>query len=717
MNYRSTKHGEVTLLGASLAQFSCEWDELNRQLFSSHPLFDSRFVNLLLQYFGTGKERLLRLSDGDIPCGMTIIQPTNFGGWQSFLPSQLQASALLFKRGCAANDILSTMPLSATRLDLLSVDPLYSTLDYSLDSENFSIRHALTMSIELAGTFDDYWFSRSKGLRDNLARYQRRLERDGFDLSFRCYEAPDDMKDAVARYSQLETRGWKGDLGTAVSEKNGQQLFYADVLMAFAITGQAFVMELWIGDQLGASRLFIKNDQMIVCLKTTFDEELKAYSLGRILLKMAINELYSRVPGGYIEFYTDATADQLSWATHHRFIEHKTLYLGEYSRVAMQGGRLLLDYFQKSSKAVKYWKNYSVASYSSLDELPESAISLLCQVEQQSVEFGLTWFRNFLAKVRNPEGVPKFYVLEREKTVIAILPVLIYQKARRVEQLGNYYTSLYAPALNTDAGSGELQLLLKAITSEFPEIVEFFFMPLDSDSKESAHLRDSLQRLGWISFGFSCFGNWYLPVLLGWDDYFASRNAIVKRTATRMERKFYKAGGNVEFCFSGDRLEDSINAYLTVYAKSWKVPEPYPEFMPGLIREMSSIGSLRMAVAWLGEQPVASQVWIVHHNKASIFKLAYDENYSEYSPGTILTTQLLKYVMAVDQVKEIDYLIGDDPYKKRWMSHRRERRGLVAYNPTSIIGIGRMVIELIGRSFKHLHRKFKSQISFGKYNR
>ena len=41
----------------------------------------------------------------------------------------------------------------------------------------------------------------------------------------------------------------------------------------------------------------------------------------------------------------------------------------------------------------------------------------------------------------------------------------------------------------------------------------------------------------------------------------------------------------------------------------------------------------------------------------------------------------MERVMSVDQVHEVDCLIGDDPYKQNWMSQRYESWGIVAYNP------------------------------------
>ena len=46
----------------------------------------------------------------------------------------------------------------------------------------------------------------------------------------------------------------------------------------------------------------------------------------------------------------------------------------------------------------------------------------------------------------------------------------------------------------------------------------------------------------------------------------------------------------------------------------------------------------------------------------------------------------MKHVIDVDRVSTVDYLSGDDPYKKDWMSHRQERWALVGYNRRTVRG-------------------------------
>jgi CelD/BcsL family acetyltransferase involved in cellulose biosynthesis len=123
-----------------------------------------------------------------------------------------------------------------------------------------------------------------------------------------------------------------------------------------------------------------------------------------------------------------------------------------------------------------------------------------------------------------------------------------------------------------------------------------------------------------------------------------------------------------------------LHDYARIYASSWKTPEPFPQFIDGLARACAEAGWLRLGIVYIDEQPAAAQIWIVTGGIATIYKLAYDERYARLSLGTILTAHLMEQVIDADKVHEVDYLTGDDAYKKDWMSDRRERWGIVAFN-------------------------------------
>lgn len=126
--------------------------------------------------------------------------------------------------------------------------------------------------------------------------------------------------------------------------------------------------------------------------------------------------------------------------------------------------------------------------------------------------------------------------------------------------------------------------------------------------------------------------------------------------------------------------------------------------MPGLIRLCAELGKLRLGVVRIDGQPVAAQVWIVHHGVAAIYKLAYDARVAALSVGSVLTAALMEHVIDIDRVRQVDYLMGDDRYKQDWMSHRRERWGLMAFNLSTLDGLSGYARHVGGRLFRRLER-------------
>ena len=321
-NERWRAHG----LNRSLDASADTWDRLNQHLMAGHPMLDSRFIDAMLRHFGDGSERLCQLErDGEV-VGMCILRRAKPGVWATFLPSQTQVGPAILADPADLAGLPTQLPGLAGQVDLLCQDPDFSPAFQCTGIPCQTKTHALTMSIRLEGDFDSYWADRSKNLRAAIRTRENRLARAELQPRVVRHDRPEDMPAAVDRFGALESAGWKGRAGTAVSSDNAQGPFYRELMAAFAATGQAVAYEYWLGDHLAASQLAITSEGMMVLLKTTYDEELASFSPGRLLLREVIADSFRRLPGGVIEFYTNADADQLAWATDQRWIEHISLY-------------------------------------------------------------------------------------------------------------------------------------------------------------------------------------------------------------------------------------------------------------------------------------------------------------------------------------------------------------------------------------------------------
>ncbi|MGB1139924.1 MAG: GNAT family N-acetyltransferase, partial [Halioglobus sp.] len=99
-----------------------------------------------------------------------------------------------------------------------------------------------------------------------------------------------------------------------------------DIMEAYAAHDEAWVFELYLGDSLAASRLCIANSEQLIILKTTYDEQFSDYAAGRILLYETVRYVFERQISSRVDFYTNATRDQLEWSTSSRTMHNLSMF-------------------------------------------------------------------------------------------------------------------------------------------------------------------------------------------------------------------------------------------------------------------------------------------------------------------------------------------------------------------------------------------------------
>jgi len=310
--------------------------------------------------------------------------------------------------------------------------------------------------------------------------------------------------------------------------------------------------------------------------------------------------------------------------------------------------------------------------------------------------YSAQWFENFINSVARTIGdeISFFYQNDKYPIVLAIM-YGVNGSLRQIRSLSNYYSPLYSVvgnAVNDD--SQYVADFFKTIAKQLPVWDVMELRPLAQE--ESQFLLKQLKMAGIPAVSFFCFGNWYLEVNgRSFTQYLAELKPKVRSTINTKTKQFEKLdGAKLVIVTTKQGLDAAIDAYETVYSSSWKNTEPYADFISGLVRTAEQTGSLRLGIAYLQDKPIAAQIWLVAHNVAYIFKVAYDEDYKHYAIGTVLTAKLMQYVIDNDKVNVVDYLQGDDPYKKNWMSHRRERWAILAFNTSTIKGNVEMVKEI-----------------------
>ncbi len=124
-----------------------------------------------------------------------------------------------------------------------------------------------------------------------------------------------------------------------------------------------------------------------------------------------------------------------------------------------------------------------------------------------------------------------------------------------------------------------------------------------------------------------------------------------------------------------------------MHHQSWKDTEPFPAFIPELIRFAESLGVLRMGTLKIDNENAAAQFWIIWRGKALIFKLAYVDKFrairqARCSPCTCSSTSFKK-IAPTNSISD-----GVTTHTRSFgFRARRERWGIEAINPRTVRGL------------------------------
>ncbi len=319
------------------------------------------------------------------------------------------------------------------------------------------------------------------------------------------------------------------------------------------------------------------------------------------------------------------------------------------------------------------------------EQCPEEVREVLALSGQESFFTLPGWFR--LVAEHGLDAGSKAYIAVNCDTSIGM--------ACRHEPSGRVLrscTNLYSCAFDIIAGRPDT----RSVHAFFRELIgtagSLDGVRLEGFDPESAHfpiILDGLRAAGLVAKPYFAWGNWFEPTSgMAFEQFLSTRSSPLRNTWTRKRAAVMKSA-RTQFRFHerDEDIEPFISAYEQVREQSWKEPEPYPAFIPGLIRFAAGLRALRSGILIVDGVSAAAQFWILWGGRATIYKLVHAEKFADISPGTILTMEMIRRVLGEDRPTEVDFGRGDDDYKKLWLTRRRELWGIEAANPHTWRGL------------------------------
>jgi len=241
----------------------------------------------------------------------------------------------------------------------------------------------------------------------------------------------------------------------------------------------------------------------------------------------------------------------------------------------------------------------------------------------------------------------------------------------------NWHTPDFGPIAKDERS---LSKLVEALFARHPRRVSL--MSLDSETRMVALCSELASRHGYRVLVRTIERSPYLEVNQPWAEYQRGLSRKVRGDAKRQIRRLEEIGTlNLDVRDGAERLDELLTEGFRVEASGWKGSRgtaisskaDTDRFYREVARWAADQGWLRLAFLRLDEIPIAFHYSLEEAGVHYFLKGGYDSRYERFSPGKVLTYQMLSRAFSLGFAR-FEFLGTDDSWKLNWTSYYRERK-------------------------------------------
>ena len=294
----------------------------------------------------------------------------------------------------------------------------------------------------------------------------------------------------------------------------------------------------------------------------------------------------------------------------------------------------------------------------------------------QTFDWLATWQRNIGAR----EGVTPAIVIGRhEGEILFILPFVVEAGgfARRVTWLGSYLCNYNRPLLAKDfskrVDATRFVALWREITQLLRSRLHHDVLDLEKMPEMIGEQANPLLALRVTPH----VNDAYLTNLVGdWDTYYATKRSSATRKTDRKKRKRLADHGEVKFVTATDSagivrtidalIEEKRKSYATLGVANMFEWPGYRDFFVEMASRPQSRGLTHVSRFDVGSVTAAANYGLMFRGRYYYILAGYDDGeLARFGPGSAQLMDLMRYSIEAG-IKQFDFTIGDEPYKREW---------------------------------------------------
>lgn len=284
------------------------------------------------------------------------------------------------------------------------------------------------------------------------------------------------------------------------------------------------------------------------------------------------------------------------------------------------------------------------------------------------------WWRAF------GKGALEILTIRRDGRLVAVLP--LGRQFGALSSTTNWHTPDFGPVIEDPPA---LRALAEELFVRAPRHVSLAFV--DGAGATLPECREAAASRGYRVLTRTLERSPFVRIDRDWQAYERGLSRNARGDAKRRIRRLKELGSmSVEVDHGTDRLDDLLAEGFRTEAAGWKgkdgtaiASRPDTEGFYSEIAHWAAARSwLRLIFLRLNGRPIAFHYSLEHDGVHYFIKGGHDASYDSFSPGKILTYEMLFRSFA-SELRSYELLGGDDPWKRLWATSYRERELFQAF--------------------------------------
>jgi len=280
----------------------------------------------------------------------------------------------------------------------------------------------------------------------------------------------------------------------------------------------------------------------------------------------------------------------------------------------------------------------------------------------------VAWWRAF------GKGELEILTIRQNGRLIALLP--LRRRFGALTSTTNWHTPDFGPVLEDDRA---MRALAEAVFARRQRSVSLAFV--DVAGPTLLECRKAAAERGCRVLTRTLERSPFVRIDRDWEAYERGLSRNLRGDVRRRIRRLNELGRmSVEVVDGSERLDDYLAEGFRVEAANWKgarrtaiASHPDTErFYRDVADWARARGWLRLAFLRIDRRAIAFHYCIEHEGVHYLIKGGYDSSYHSFSPGKVLTYEMLLRAFSCE-LRGYEFLGADDPWKQFWTNSVRER--------------------------------------------